>query len=282
MTTNRDDLEPLAPADAYELFIDHKETTCVSATVRNYRYRLQYFVQWCEQQGIDNLNDLSGRDIQQFRLWRKNSKDLAPMTLRNHLSSLRVFLKWCGSIEAVPENLYDKILIPKVAHGERQSDAMLEAETAKEILEYLSTYHFASIEHVGLALLWETGIRIGAAESIDLDDVRFADEAIEIRHRPDQGTTLKNGKSGERPIAITTELTTLLDEYVTTHRHDVTDDYDLDPLLTTRNGRMNKNTLRRIIYKVTAPCFRDDPCPDCESTSGRPCPDTGHHGSTEL
>lgn len=96
---------------------------------------------------MDNLNDLSGRDIQQFQIWRKEDADLKPTTMRNHLCSLRVFLKWAAAIEALPENLYDKILLPNVAHGERHRDEMLEAETAQEILDYLSKYHFASIEH---------------------------------------------------------------------------------------------------------------------------------------
>jgi len=262
-----DDLEPLSPEDGVDRFLQHREPSVRKSTLQNARTRLRYFLEWCEQANVDNLNTLSGRKLQRYRLWLGDKDDLNALTTKNQLSGFRVFLKWAGSVEAVPEDIYTKLMIPRVRRSERSSEQILEAEQAKEILEYLARYRYASIEHVLLALLWETGMRIGGTNSLDTDDIDSANKSIELVHRPDQETTLKNGKSGERPIAITTELTTLLDEYVTTHRHDVTDDYGRDPLLTTRNGRINKNTLRRMIYKVTAPCFRDDPCPDCESTS---------------
>lgn len=271
MATEQDALEPIEPREAYELFLDHKATACADATVRNYRYRLQYFVQWCEENGIDNMNDVSGRDVQRWRMWRQDSKDLEKTTLRNHLCSLRVFVKWCASIEAVPDNLYDKIMVPRVGHGERHREEMLDADTAQDLLDYLSKYHFASIEHVTLALLWQTGMRIGAACGLDVGDVDFDNERIELHHRPDQDTTLKNGKGGERPVAITTELAELLRDHVENQRNDVTDDYGRAPLLTTTVGRMHRTTIRALVYRVTAPCFRGLECPDCKQGEQAKC-----------
>jgi integrase len=272
--TTHDNLEPMDPREAFELFLDHKATECAKATVRNYKYRMQYFVQWCEEEGIDNLNELSGRDIQRYRLWRQEEMtELNTLTLRNHLCSLRVFLQWCGSIEAVEPNLYDKIVIPKVGHGERKRDAILRTDTAKEILEYLSRYHFASVEHMALSVFWETGLRIGAAISINRCDIDFDDESIHLRHRPREGTPLKNGLSGERPVAITPELAELLQEHIENCRHDVVDEHGREPLFTTREGRMHKNTLRKMIYRITAPCFRDEDCPDCERETSKVCPE---------
>ncbi|WP_340099666.1 tyrosine-type recombinase/integrase [Salinibaculum salinum] len=276
MTTSNDDLEPIEPNVAFKRFIDHKKSACAEATVRNYRYRLQYFLEWCEDNGIDNLNDLNdltGRDLQQFHMWRKNSKDLAETTIRNHLCSLRVFLKWAASIEAVPPNLYDKLIIPQVGHGDRHREEMLDSDTAQELLDYLRKYHFASTEHVVIVLLWETGMRIGAAMSINLQDVDFDDERIDLQHRPEEDTPLKNGTGGERPIAITPELTELLPEYVENRRRDVTDDNGRRPLLTTSEGRMHRSTIREIVYRVTAPCFRDLECPDCNKDTTKTCPE---------
>ena len=58
---------------------------------------------------------------------------------------------------------------------EKQRDVLLDAEHAEEILQYLSKYHYASTEHVLFALLWEIGMRIGAARSLDLRDVNIED-----------------------------------------------------------------------------------------------------------
>ncbi|WP_254524010.1 hypothetical protein [Natrinema caseinilyticum] len=80
MTTDKTDLEPLDPTTAQELFLDHKATNCTKATVRNHRYHTNHFLDWCDEAGIDNLNDLSGRDIQRFRLWRNEVADLSKVT----------------------------------------------------------------------------------------------------------------------------------------------------------------------------------------------------------
>lgn len=271
MNTDPNDLEPLDPETGVDLYLDHKATNCTKSTVQNHRYRTKPFLEWCNKQGIDNLNDLSGRDIQEYRLWRSNQGDINALTLRMQMSTLRVFLKWAGSMEAVPEDLYTKVMVPRVERGERHRDEMLGAEDAKEILQYLSTYEYASKEHLLLALLWETGIRIGAANSIDLEDIDFEGQCIDLVHRPDQGTTLKNGKSGERLVAITSDLTEMIEDYVGIKRWDVTDEEDREPLLTTRQGRMCRGTMRRIVYRITAPCYLDDTCPDCRAEYDEKC-----------
>ena len=271
MKPNQDHLEAIDPRTARELFIDHKQGGVADATLQNYRYHLNPFVEWCDQENIDNLNDLTGRDMQQYRLWRKKTSDLRQMSVKNHMSTMRVFLKWCASVEAVPSDLYDKILIPRVPMGERQRDEILEAEDAETILEYLHRYHYASIEHVLLALLWETGMRMGGARSLDIDDVLLDRQTLQLVHRPETETPLKNGSRGERLVAISAELVTILDDHIRDRRIRVTDEYDRNPLLTTDRGRMPKATFRKRIYKITSPCFRNEPCPNCTNTAQGKC-----------
>jgi len=273
MSTDRDDLEPLEPSTAQELFLDHKETGCSESTVRNYLYRTNHFIEWCQEEGIDNLNELTGRDIQQYRLWRKDDGGLNKLTLRMQMSTLRVFLKWAGTIEAVPENLYDKVMVPRVRPEERQRDETIDAETAQEILDYLTKYEYGSVEHAVFSLLWETGMRSGAANALDVDDINFEEGRIHLVHRPDRGTTLKNGKAGERLVAMTPALGDLLEDYIADRREEVTDEYGRDPLFTTSYGRMHRNTIRKTTYRVTSPCYRGDPCPDCEEEPNAKCPE---------
>jgi len=265
MATDESDLEPIEPRTARELYLDHKAVDCSESTVYNHRYRLKPFLEWCEENDLDNLNDLSGRDVQTYRLWREENSDIKKLTMRMHMGTLRVFLKWAGSIEAVPENLYDKVMVPSVRPEERQRDETLDADRAREILAYLSKFQYASNEHVLLALLWKTGIRIGSANSLDVDDVDFDNGHLRLVHRPEQDTTLKNGQGGERLIAITSGLAKLLGDYIDEKRIPREDEYGRSPLLTTRQARMSRATMRRIVYEVTAPCFFDDPCSDCSA-----------------
>lgn len=273
MPTRESDLEPIEPRTARELFLDYKANNCADSTVYNLRYRLKPFVEWCEENDVDNLNDISGRDVQTYRLWRKETSDINKVTMRMHMSSLRVFLKWAASIEAVDENLYDKILVPRVSPEEKQRDEKLDAERAEKILEYLSKFEYASKEHVLIALLWETGIRIGSANSLDVKDVDFEKGRLRLAHRPEEGTRLKNGQGGERLIAISSDLAKALADYIDEKRIPIEDEHGRQPLLTTRQARMSRATMRRIVYRVTAPCFFDEPCADCATTKDERCGD---------
>jgi integrase len=266
-------LEPISPAEAKEMYLNARKHEVSQSTLDGYHYRLKHFIRWCEQEGIDNMNDLTGRKLHEYRLWRKDDGTLNKLTLRMQMSSLRVFLKWAGTIEAVPESLYDKVMIPRVSPEERQRDETLDADTAQEILDYLTKYEYGSIEHVVLALLWETGMRSGAAHSLDVEDVNFERGRIRLVHRPDEGTTLKNGKAGERLVAMTPALSDLLEDYIEDQRRAVEDDHSRKPLLTTARGRMHRTTTRRVIYRVTSPCYRGDPCPDCEEKPNAKCPE---------
>lgn len=274
MTADPEKLEPIEPRTARELFLQHKEGNCSDSTVRNYKYHLKSFIQWCDDQGIDNLNDISGRDLQQFKLWRESEFDINRMTVKNHMSSLRVFLKWAASIEAVPSELFDKVLIPRVPPEERQRNEKIDKEVAEELIEYLTTYHYASTEHVVIAILWETGIRIGGLHSLDVDDVLIGRQALQIRHQPEHETPLKNGERGERLVAISEELETILRDYIQDKRHDITDEHGRQPLVTTLQGRMSLNTTRRLVYRVTTPCWRGAECPGCVEELEKKCPET--------
>jgi integrase len=271
MSTNPTDLEPIEPREAQELYLDHKASQYSVKTVRSHRYRTNHFIEWCGIEGVDNMNDLTGRSIQRYRLWRQDTGDLAKITLNQQMSTIRVFLKWAGSIEAVAANLYDKVMVPRVTPAEERRDETLASEPASEILDHLSTFNYASLDHALFALLWETGMRLGGANSLDLGDLHLEEEAIEIVHRPDKGTQLKNGANGERPVAITSDLAEVLAQYIENIRIENTDHAGRKPLFTSRYGRLSKTAMRRSVYRVTSPCFRGEPCPNCTGTEGEKC-----------
>ena len=271
MSSEHANLEPIEPHRAQDLYLDHKTTDCVEATVQAHRYRTNHFVRWCAENDVTNLNDLTGRNLQEYRLWRQDDGDLKRITLKQQMSTIRVFLQWCASIEAVSPTLSEKVMVPTVGPAEERREETLDADSAGAILDYLSTYQYASRDHAAFSLLWETGIRSGAAYSLDVRDVDVDDQRINVVHRPATGTRLKNGRRGERPIAISDALAEMLDDYISTTRNDIQDDHGRNPLLSTTNGRMHRGTLRCLIYRVTAPCFRGEPCPDCTGTSERKC-----------
>lgn len=115
-------------------------------------------------------------------------------------------------------------------------------------------------------------MRIGTANSLDIMDFDAEEKRLDLVHRPDTCTQLKNSTSGERPIAVSDEYGRTLKEYLRNSRHDHCDEFGREPLLTTTQGRMHRGTIRGLVYRVTAPCFQGDSCPDCTGTDDRKCP----------
>ncbi len=62
-------------------------------------------------------------------------------------------------------------------------------------------------------------------------------------------------------IALNAEVCRVIEDWRDHHRHDVEDEYGREPLLTSRNGRMNRASIRDAIYRVTRPCYYANECP---------------------
>lgn len=269
-----DDLEPMAPDAALDMYLKTRRGEASDETLQSHKYRLGKFVEWCEQQEIGNLNDLTGRDLHAFRVWRREEGDLKMVSLRGQLSTLRSYLRFCASVNAVPEGLRSKVMLPTVSQDEQVSQTSLDAARADDILAYLDRYHYASRQHVVTLLLWHTGMRVGALRSLDLDDCELGDRSpgVELVHRPEKGTPLKNKERGERWVALSQRIARILQDYIDGPREDVTDDYGRDPLVTTTHGRPSDSTLRDAIYRATRPCWVGKECPhdrdpeECEAT----------------
>jgi len=270
------DLDALAPEAAVGLYLDHRKGELSDATYRSHRARLRQFVEWCEDQDITNLNDVTGRDLHAYRVDRREDGDLKPISLKTQLSTLRIFIDWCASMEAVPESLSEKIMLPTVPDGEERSKTNLDADRGEAILDWLGKYKYASRNHVVFALLWRTGMRTGALRGLDLGDYDRDGLALEVRHRPEQGTPIKNKERGERDVALSPNLANVLDDYISGVRKDVTDEHRREPLVTTAQGRPHRSTVREVLYRLSRPCHIGEPCPHDRD------PDTCEAAKSEL
>lgn len=264
-------LEPLSPSEAVDLYLEARDDA-TDQTLDGQKYRLRAFVAWCDEEGIANMNDLSGRDLYAYRVWRReggySGEELATVTLRGDMATLRAFLRFCGEIDAVPEELFDQVPLPRMDGEADVSDSTLDPDRAIEIVDYLDRFEYASRRHVIVMLLWHTGCRVGALRALDLGDLDLDGErpradgpAIHFVHRPETGTPLKNKEKSERWNAISAHVAEVLDDYIHGPREKVTDEHGRAPLITTRNGRVSVSACRDTLYRVTRPCWRDEGCP---------------------
>lgn len=161
-------LEPLDPVEATDMYIGHRRTELRDETLSAHYYLVKQFYEWCESVGIKNLSDLTPRDLHRYRAYRLNEQGNAVTTVRGDLFTLKKFLEFCGSIQAVPKGLSEYVDIPTVSADENTNDASISPERVKRILEHYETYEYAGRRHALFALAWHTGMRLGALRSIDL------------------------------------------------------------------------------------------------------------------
>jgi integrase len=272
-------LDPITPTDAVQLYLADKKRESSDETVRSHKSRLGHFLDWCSEEGIDNMNDLTARLAHEHRVWRRTDGDKNPntVTMKTYQDTFRVFIRWSESIDAVPTGLSEKILSPEIGKHENERDDMLAPDAGDEVLEHLQKFEYASREHVVHLLIWRCLLRRGGIKTLDREDLvtDCEDPHLIVEHRPETDTPLKKKSDGERLIALKPETVQVLQDYIDTHRHDVETEHGRSPLVTTSQGRPHLQTLQSDAYAATRPCTVSGECPhdkdpeDCDAAVNR-------------
>ena len=279
-------LEDVDPETATEDWLMTEKREVTDRTLGNYKTVAKKWCQFCEEEDIESMAEVSGRTLMGFKQWRADQVKLS--TVGQNLSCLRRFINHCEKIEAVRSGLLSKVPDARASDGTK--DEKVDRETAVDVIEYLRKFDYGSRRHVIVELIWHTALRTGAVKSIDIDHCYLETDSayIQLENRPHEDTRLKNGNKSEREVSINDGIAELIQDYIDHERFDVTDDYGRNPLFTTRQGRATKNTIRRDIRTATRPCEYGEQCPygeepvSCGAQSNRhkagDCPGatTGH------
>lgn len=261
----QDTLDPISSQAALDWYLEHREDDLRTATLRKYESALRIFIDWTDEVGIDDMNDVKGRQLMQFKTWRKQEADLATVSLNGNLAILQRFLRFCENIDAVPEGHADRVPMPNVPEAEEVNYEVPSDEEVEAIKFYFRQFERSSRRHVEFELIAEVGMRLGAVRAMDTEDFDPEEKTIYLRNRPEgpdeYGTPLKNDAKGERIVNISPELRNLIVAYIDHRRNDVTDEYGREPLFTTASGRPTTATIRRDFYKMSRPCVYGNECP---------------------
>lgn len=255
--------------DGIDLYCNSRNNEISAETLRSHRSRLSIFAQFCDDEGIDAISSIDGQSLLSYKL-SLQQRELAQSTINGYLTTLAVWIGFCASIDCCDDGLQDTIheltgpvLATRSTH--------ITSDEANTLLEYLSTYEYATPAHVIIRLFWVSGIRMGTLRSIDLEDITLSEQSLTVVHRPESETPLKNQSNGERVISLDTETARIINDYIRNIRHDVTDEHGREPLLTSKHGRLSETAVRHHVYQWTRPCEYTGDCPhdrsqsDCEA-----------------
>ena len=253
-------LKRTPPIDAKNRYLTEKHASVTDKTLYNYDTTLSQFCEWLEQeQNITDIRNLDSDIIQQFKEYRLDN--VATITARNDMVTIRGFIRFCETIQAVPQGLSEMILIPMTNSSDEICDDMLTREEANAVLNHLKKFEYASDRHVIFQILWKTGMRLSGLRSLDVEDFDEIRPALEIRHRPESRTPLKKKEKGERDVLISRDSAEVIEDYIENRRPNVTDDFGRKPLIATKYGRRARTTIQRMVYTATRPCHYSNTCP---------------------
>lgn len=184
------------------------------------------------------------------------------------MTAVRQFLRYLERFDATPPGIVDKVHLPALQKDDRRRDEEIEPERVRETVQHLERFKYASRDHIILLILWRTGIRNGALHSLDLEDFTELEDSssvLQLSHRPETGTALKNGSDGERPVNLREEVAETIQAYIDHNRIETEDSHGRKPLLTSYNGRYSKDQIKKTVQYWTCPLVTGigEAC-DCE------------------
>ena len=256
--TEPDSGPPRSPRDigvteARDRFLDECRIDSTDRTVRSYSNRLSRFCEWCEQEDITRVGDLSGWLLDEYR---RTLMEDEPVTVKGKMMAVKQLIGYLERIDAVDDNLEEKVPIPQLSASDERSEKKLAPEDGIKLISFYreSLEHRGSAKHAALEVLWFTGCRMGGLRALDLVDYESDSGTLRFVNREESGTRLKNGNQGERPVGVPGEVADVLDEYIARERPDKRDEHGRKPLFSCRQGRPSNTTVRAWAYQSTQPC----------------------------
>ncbi|RLM96983.1 site-specific integrase [Haloarcula sp. Atlit-7R] len=255
-----DQTEPSNPSTLHELYERYlsRRHDRSPATRSQYRRTIPSFIKFAEDRDIKMPAGISTELVDAYIDDLQREYD-ADATILTYTTNVRGWLCWLNKRGQCPDDVYTILDKDELGLSPRARDEAIPADEAISILEQLDRQRCGSFKHALLELLWNSGIRIGGAHSLDVRDFDPTNREIRLRHRPKKGTRLKNGNDnenaagdGERNVTLSTSAVEAIEHYIDCSRPSVTDDFDREPLFATQYGRATRSTLRRRVYEATS------------------------------
>ncbi len=259
--------------EMFRRYCKRRARTHSPATITQYKRTITDFIDFADQIGVVNTNNVSALLADQYiaHLFDRFESDA---TILTYTKNIRAWLKWLYNRGLIEKSTYKLFNKKDLGLSPKARDDTISEDVIQDILNELHQKRRASPMTALLNLIWNTGIRIGGAQSLDVVDFDLESNTLHIRHRPESGTRLKNGNQddgsegdGERDVLLHPRVAEILNLYIQATRPNVTDEFGRDPLFATSYGRASTSTLRRWIYKATSCQWTSEQISDaCDGT----------------
>ncbi|MGI1810572.1 tyrosine-type recombinase/integrase [Priestia sp. TGN 0903] len=168
---------------ALQDFIDDREFKNLSPkTIIGYKDILGQFVNYCNDNEVVNVQDITQNTIKKYLMYCKNDLGNNPTSLNHKLNRLNAFLNYLVEIEVLDKNPAKKVQRVK-------EDIRIEVFTDYHIKQMLNYYRrikqrekafYAYRDYSIIVTFISTGIRLSELCSLKWSDINFKDKSISI------------------------------------------------------------------------------------------------------
>ncbi|WP_084822019.1 phage integrase SAM-like domain-containing protein [Bacillus sp. SA1-12] len=167
---------------ALQEFLDDREFKNVTPnTLENYKIMLNLFLDFCVENGVVNVQDVTPNIVKKFILHSQKKGNNASST-NSKLQRIRAFFNYMIEIEVIEKNPASKI--PKA-----KQDIRIEVFTDYHIKQMLNYYRrikqrekvfWAYRDHTIIVTLLGTGIRLSELTSMKWSDIDFKNQTLSV------------------------------------------------------------------------------------------------------
>jgi integrase/recombinase XerD len=167
---------------AYQDFLDDRRFKNTTKTnIKNYKMILGKFVEFCIENEVVNVEDISYNHVRQYLLKGQDKGDKAG-TVNTKLMRIRAFLNYMVECEVIKNNPAKKIKMLK-------DDVKIDVFTDEQIRQMLNFYrrikqreksYFAYRDYMMIIAFLGTGIRRGEIINLKWSDIDFVNQNISV------------------------------------------------------------------------------------------------------
>lgn len=215
--------------DLTSLFLDSRRLGTEGAkrkatpkTVKAYAYNMKVFTDWLlmtSGKNITQFDDISRMDINAFIRWLQEQK-WSEATKLQILRGVRAFLRWVENDDEAGEIARKKNLkkyLPVIGKTPRRTD-IPQTKDLKSFRQCFRTELVGGFrDYVMFCLMLDTGCRVGEVLNLKVNEMRLEEKLLIV-----------DGKSGPRPVAITSDTVGLLKAWMKRRKffkHAATNEY---------------------------------------------------------
>jgi len=163
---------------AVSAFLEHaaSEAGLSPATIDAYRRDLRQFQQWCRDNGVAQVSDLTAADIRSFAAG-EHRRGLSPRSVQRRLSGLRRFFRYLRRERIIADDPAEGVRAPKVR---RRLPEVLDIDQVLALLAIPEENELATRDRAMLELCYASGLRVSELAGLTWDRLDLDEGMVRI------------------------------------------------------------------------------------------------------